>query len=64
MKLSIITTSITWLLFIAGSLWLILSDLNIVPRLYIVDHYYWLVLIIFILLISGSSINHSRRLKC
>lgn len=61
MKIRTASIVLGWTVFLAATMWLILSDLKILPRVSLIDRYYWLLLVLFILIAGTNLINRLKR---
>ncbi|TLF39927.1 hypothetical protein FEI14_11340 [Lacticaseibacillus zeae] len=61
MKIRIVSIILGWAVFLSATIWLILSDLKVLPRISLIDRYYWLLLVLFILIAGTNLINRLKR---
>ncbi|KAB1971389.1 hypothetical protein F9B82_02580 [Lacticaseibacillus casei] len=61
MKIRTVSIVLVWAVFLTATMWLMLSDLKVLPRVSLIDRYYWLLLVLFILIAGTNLINRLKR---
>lgn len=60
MKIRTVSIVLVWAVFLTATMWLMLSDLRVLPRISLINRYYGLLLVLFILIAGTNLINRLK----